>query len=178
MKPLEAFDLSKKWHRYAARKAGYDVPKLPNKVPNKTFWEQVEKTDGCWFWTGAKDSCGYGTYSINRFVHKSHRYAYEFITKEKIGSRIAMHTCDVPSCVNPDHIRLGTHQDNMKDKVKKNRQAKGEKIGVSKLTNNDVLIARNRYKNEKITYQDLADQFGVCKDTMQKAIRGIYWKHL
>jgi hypothetical protein len=178
VKPLESYDLSKKSHRYLARKAGYDVPILPNNVPKKTFWEQVEKTDGCWLWTGRTDRCGYGIYNINNFCHKAHRYAYEQISKEKIGKKIAMHTCDTPKCVNPNHIMLGTHQDNQKDKFQKNRQAKGQKIHTAKLTDNDIFQLRQRYKNEKITYLQLAKEFGVCRDTIQKAIRGIYWKHL
>ena len=88
-----------------------------------------------------------------------------------------MHTCDTPNCVNPDHIKLGTHVDNQKDKFNKNRQAKGEKIATSKLTQKDVFDARNTYKNEKVTYKQLAAKYGVCKDTMQKAIRGINWSH-
>ena len=176
-KTLSDFDLSKKSHRYLARKAGFDVPKLPTNKPKKTFWEQVEKTKDCWFWKGKVDRCGYGIYLINNFCHKSHRYCYEITNNLKIGKQIAMHTCDTPKCVNPDHIKLGTHVDNQKDKFNKNRQAKGEKIATSKLTQKDVFDARNTYKNEKVTYKQLAAKYGVCKDTMQKAIRGINWSH-
>ena len=64
------------------------------------------------------------------------------------------------------------------DKYKKNRQAKGEKNGQSLLTANQVIEARKKYKPRIVTYEILAKEYGVCKDTMQKAIRGIYWRHL
>jgi hypothetical protein len=89
-----------------------------------------------------------------------------------------MHICDNPACCNPNHIVLGTHADNQKDKFEKNRQAKGEKNGFSLLTNEQVLEARKKYKPRLVTYKMLAKEYGVCKDTMQKAIRGINWKHL
>lgn len=176
-KKIEDFDLTKASQRYLARKAGFDVPLLrPNKSPE--FWSQIEKTNTCWFWIGRKDRCGYGVYSINNFSHKAHRYCYEITNNIKIGSLIAMHTCDTPHCVNPDHIKLGTHQDNQHDKFLKNRQAKGSKIKASILKEENVIDAREKYKTGKYTYIDLAVEYGVSKDAMQKAIRGINWGHI
>jgi 7-cyano-7-deazaguanine synthase in queuosine biosynthesis len=85
-------------------------------------------------------------------------------------------------------------QDNMKETVVPNRNkifasliqaaalsvaTKGDKqeVAIAKLTQKDVFDARNTYKNEKVTYKQLAVKYGVCKDTMQKAIRGINWSH-
>ena len=89
-----------------------------------------------------------------------------------------MHACDNTRCCNPKHLLIGTHVDNQADKYKKNRQAKGEKNGQSLLSDVQVLQAREKYKPRLVTYKMLAKEYGVCKDTMQKAIRGIYWKHI
>lgn len=108
----------------------------------------------------------------------AHRISYEKTTGKNIAGFIAMHICDNRKCCNPNHIAIGTHADNQADKVSKNRQAKGEKNGASLLSEISVLEARKKYKDGGETYKSLADKYGVSRDTMQKAIRGIYWKHI
>lgn len=180
MRDISCFDLDSRYGRYAARKEGHDIPKMqPGKKPRE-FWPQVEKksVDCCWIWKGRVDRCGYGVYSINGKCEKAHRYAYFLQTGEKIGNCIAMHICDTPSCCNPSHLVLGTHADNQNDKFKKGRQAKGSKCGTSILTEDVVLLCREIYSKGGITYDQLAKKYDVCKDTMQKAIRGVNWRHV
>jgi len=71
------------------------------------------------------------------------------------------HTCDVKTCVNPDHLFLGTHQDNADDMVAKGRSAKGIRCGNAKLTDDEVLLIRARYNAGGVTQHALADEFGV-----------------
>jgi len=180
MKTLENFDLTTRTGRYKARKNGFDVPKQKPGVKSPEFWSLVEKKSeaDCWPWLGKLNQWGYGRFNKNGFCEQAHRTAYELIFNKSIKGLIAMHICDNPCCCNPSHILIGTHADNQADKVKKNRQAKGEKVGTSLLTQEQVLEAREKYKTKNFTYKELAQQYGVCKDTIQKAIRGIYWKHL
>jgi hypothetical protein len=179
MKTIEDFDLMTRSGRYQARKYGLDVPKQkPGPKPND-FWSLIDKKseDECWNWLGAVNQWGYGRY-CNNGAHMAHRFAYEIIYGVSIEGFVAMHKCDNPRCCNVKHLEIGTHADNQGDKVKKNRQAKGEQQGTSKLTEKQVKQAREKYKPKIVTYKMLAKEYGVCKDTMQKAIRGIYWKHL
>jgi len=182
MKSLSDFDLSNRHDRYQARKHGFDVPIYkPYELKEKKdfwFWVNVKNKDECWLWLGKLNQWGYGRFYKNGFTAMAHRVAYELTTNKNIDGLIAMHTCDNPACCNPNHLVMGTHADNQKDKYKKNRQAKGEMMGSSILTNEQVIEARKKYKPHKITYQMLANEYGVCKDTMQKAIRKINWKHL
>jgi hypothetical protein len=146
--------------------------------PDFWFWVNVRGENECWTWLRPLNKWGYGRYRIGNFQAMAHRVAYELTTGKNIDGYVAMHTCDNPSCCNPKHLVLGTHADNQADKYKKNRQAKGEKNGQSLLTEKQVIEARQKYKPRIVTYETLAKEYGVSKDTMQKAIRGIYWKHI
>lgn len=132
----------------------------------------------CWPWLGKLNSWGYGRIRHGGIQAMAHRVAYQLQTGKNIDGLIAMHICDNPICCNPNHIALGTHADNQKDKFNKDRQAKGETNGQSILNEEQVIEARKLYVETKTTYKKLAEKYGVCKDTMQKAIRGIYWKHI
>jgi hypothetical protein len=182
MKTINDFDLSSKQGRYQARKHGFNVPIFkPYGLKQKPdFWSFVNvKTENeCWNWLGNVNQWGYGRLRHDGWGQMAHRVAYEKKTGKSIKGLIAMHICDNPACCNPKHISLGTHADNQHDKINKNRQAKGEIVGTSILTNEQVLEARGKYKPKVVTYKMLAKEYGVCKDTMQKAIRGIYWKHI
>ena len=84
--------------------------------------------DACHLWTAQLDKDGYGQFSIagvNKF--QAHRLAYEFFVGPIPAGKIVMHTCDRPRCVNPDHLRVGTQADNMRDKMQKGRWRGGRK---------------------------------------------------
>lgn len=94
------------------------------------FWCKVEKKsdDECWNWIGQKDEDEYGKIKIAGKVIRAHRYSYS-LHHGTITKQFICHSCDNPSCVNPKHLWPGTPKENMIDKVKKNRQAKGKQQG-------------------------------------------------
>jgi hypothetical protein len=165
-----------KHRRYNLRKQGIPIPKFNPGLKPQDFWSLVVKTESCWIWVGQRNRDGYGQYN-NNGCHMAHRWAWSDSGGEPLGDRILMHKCDNPPCVNPDHLFPGTHQDNQQDKINKNRQARGETSGSSRLTAAQVLEMRKR-RAEGWQYKQIAVAFGVCKDTAQKAVRGINWSHL
>lgn len=103
-----------------------------------------EPNSGCWLWTASCMPDGYGQIKIGGRPKRAHRVSWELhhgpIPKlDSYHGNCVLHKCDVPQCVNPDHLFIGTQADNMKDKVRKNRQDKGRDINTVKLTEKQVL---------------------------------------
>lgn len=98
------------------------------------FWSKVvvRTTDECWQWTAAKDKDGYGGFGVNKNGTKirAHRIAYCLAFGAFPARLFVLHSCDNPSCVNSQHLFLGTARDNSSDMVAKGRQAKGDKSSV------------------------------------------------
>lgn len=80
------------------------------------------RSDGCWIWTGTRDKAGYGKINRAGKNYRAHRFFYSFFKGEIPKGLLVCHSCDVPSCVNPDHLWVGTHSDNQNDAYKKGRK--------------------------------------------------------
>lgn len=130
------------------------------------FWPRVNKTETCWLWTGPKIN-EYGRYPGGRLAH---RVAWELCFGPVPKNTKVCHKCDVPLCVNPDHLFLGTQADNVADMVKKDRHAK------HKLTEEQAFEIRRRYGAGNIRQRDLADEFGVCQQLVGNIVNGKIWK--
>lgn len=86
------------------------------------YKDKVYKTNHCWFWIGATTGDGYGQIKIGKKNIKVHRYFWELHNNKKIPSGlVACHICDIKNCVRPDHLFIGTNQDNIRDASKKGR---------------------------------------------------------
>lgn len=133
------------------------------------FWSKVEKSDGCWIWKGAITQ-GYGRFWVadQRRLVAAHRISYEFAFGKFDAALLVCHTCDNPRCVRPDHLFLGTHEENMHDMVLKGRNSNQR----GRLTAGQVveLLASNE------TVTALALRFGVGRPTIYKIRSGKIWK--
>ncbi len=139
------------------------------------FWSYVDqrKADECWPWTGSFKSHGYGSFTIDGVSYRASRLAYQLRFGDP-GDKWVLHTCDSPSCVNPKHLYLGDRNDNTKDKLKRNRQVRGETHPRAKLTNEEVgYIKRNPY-GQSCTH--MAKEFGVSAATIEQIRKGLIWK--
>ena len=154
-------------------------------TPRNRFWLNVNKHDDkCWKWQGAKSVQGYGVLNINRKAFKAHRYSWILHFGEIPNDLFICHKCDNPSCVNPDHLFLGTNSDNMKDMREKGRSCKGEAHapgeinGQSKLTKKEVIKIRNLYVTGKYTQKHLGELFNVHNSQISNIVRRKHWKHV
>ena len=171
-------NIENKHSRYRARQLGIDVPKQKPGPKRLDLESYIDKSGDCWNWVGFKNQWGYGTFMQDKEKKFAHREMYKRYVGEIPYGFVVLHKCDNPACCNPSHLSAGTHRDNQMDKVEKNRQARGESQGLSKLTEKDVIELRQRYSFGDVTYKMLAESYGVSKDTIQKAVRCIYWRHI
>lgn len=145
------------------------------------FWSKVNKKgpDECWLWTGSAQR-GYGQISDDypsRKMFRAHRLAYKLYHGELPESQKVLHTCDNPPCVNPAHLFLGTAVDNVRDMVKKGRQAKHEQNGGAKLTEEQVAKIRCDYIPRHPVYGQRAQgrRYGVSHSMIGYIVRGENW---
>lgn len=133
----------------------------------KTRFEKVDKKQNgdCLEWAGCLCN-GYGVMTYKSKSYKAHRLAYELHNGVKIGNKVVRHTCDNPKCVNPSHLILGSHADNINDRDERNRTAKGENAGRAKLTNNDAVKIREM-REQGMTYASIAKSYPVCETSIR-----------
>lgn len=159
------------------------------------FNARIRITPGCWWWTGTlshpSSSLRYGKMKFKGRQLKAHRISYEIYFGPIRDGMFICHKCDNPSCVNPDHLFEGTHQDNMDDKVAKGRQAAGVKLtqnrnsaagerhGRAILTEHDVLeIRRIAATQHRFGRAALAAKYGVSESTIKSIKSRKLWKHI
>lgn len=142
----------------------------------KARFESVKKKPNgeCLEWTGCL-SKGYGVLGYQRKSLKAHRVSYELHNGKKIGNKIVRHTCDNPKCVNPNHLILGSHADNINDRDERDRTAKGENAGRAKLTNDDVARIREM-RSKGMTYASIAEHYPVCASSIRAACLHLTFK--
>lgn len=138
------------------------------------FWSKVEKTEGCWLWTGNFGPKGYGTIGAGGKQWRAHRLAWLLENGEIPENLFVCHHCDNVKCVRASHLFLGTNTDNMRDMVQKGRQSR--KPSHTKLTAEQVISARQRHP--QVCYRELAREFGVTFECVKNAVRGFTWANL
>jgi hypothetical protein len=125
---------------------------------------------GCWLWTGGTRPNSKGVpyprhWTDDRKSIGAHRFSFELVRGAIPKGMYVCHKCDTPLCVNPDHLFVGTHHDNMRDMVQKKRSFTGRgenKKGLAKLTNQQA----DQIRKMDISHQKLATMFGVSATTI------------
>jgi hypothetical protein len=144
----------------------------------KKFFNKIKinPINKCWEWQGYKDSDGYGYRTVNYKTYIAHRWSYEYYKGPIPKDMLIRHLCHNTSCVNPNHLEIGTHRDNMDDMLNANRQASGIKCARSKLNDIQILEIRNLYPSHTIS--KIAKLYGVTQSNISAIIRKKTWKHI
>jgi hypothetical protein len=149
---------------------------MPMNTPSD-FWKRVDKSGDCWLWQGWMNPDGYGEFRMNYHTHLAHRLSYEWANGEIPDGMCVCHSCDVPACVNPDHLFLGTQADNVRDRHEKGHTAHGEGAAASKLTVSEVRTIRELFDSGR-SKRSLAVQFGVSRKNIRCIVNRDTWAWL
>jgi len=141
------------------------------------FWSKVDKSGDCWEWTASRLPAGYGRFAVNGQMTTAHRVSYELKYGPIPTGLHVLHKCDNPPCVTPDHLFLGTQQDNMRDKISKGRQPVGESVYQAKLTDGDIRIIRG-LAEVGCKQSHIADFLGICRQIVSDIVLNKTWKHV
>lgn len=153
------------------------------------FWSHVRKDSSCWIWTGRStggSSLKYGLFYVKvqsvrgaaSRLETVHRISYELANGVIPAGLFVTHTCDIPLCVRPIHLRTGTHQDNMNDKVARNRQQKGTRVNTNRLTESEVREIRELRSSASWSYIRLGKHFKVTRQQARNICLRRQWKHV
>jgi len=138
------------------------------------FMASVRKTGYCWFWSGAVNKAGYGTCGIGGKSKLAHRSGWALMRGPIPAGMLLLHECDNPRCVNPNHLRVGTVLDNVRDAWDRNRypSRKGTANGRAKLTLRQVVEIR---ADTTSTNVELSRKYGVTDVAIGYARSGKTW---
>lgn len=158
------------------------------------FWSKVNKTETCWLWMASTDNRGYGQIGgANRKTLSAHRVSWMLNFGNIPDGLCVLHACDIPVCVRPDHLWLGTIADNNRDMVEKGRMASGgrngsqtypehrphgERNGSAKLTDQHVRDIRERYAHGGVTQDTLAAEYEISQSACSLLILRQTWRHV
>ena len=160
----------------------YVIPTGPNSgmTLRDRFWKAVDVKgkNKCWEWREVKYPNGYGNFYAKGKQLLAHRVSYE-LEKSKPGDLYVLHACDNRSCVNPNHLFLGTQLDNVHDALQKGRwnPPAGERCATSKLTSEKVIEIRKLIASGQ-RIKDIAEAFCVTASVISNIKARRYWKHV
>lgn len=161
------------------------ILQLRNIDSMRVFLSKTIFNNGCVEWIGSRGSAGYGKFRYKRAKMLAHRVAYSWANSEEIpNGMFVCHSCDNPSCVNPEHLWLGTIQDNNADSIRKGRAAihpghtlnTGSRNGRAKLSENDIPTIKSLLSSGTVTQTVIAKKYGVPQSVISDIKRGVLWK--
>ncbi|MDP9192319.1 MAG: HNH endonuclease [Acidobacteriota bacterium] len=164
---------------WAARRQASGLPVgAALELIGRRFWKKVDKGAECWLWTASRKPNNYGEFHYQGRIRHAHRVAFALtFAAGELPELEVCHHCDNPPCVNPAHLFLGTHQDNMDDKGRKGRLRIGSQHQNARLTEQDVLRIRREVAagRPQIHFVHL---FNVGHATISNVVQRKTWTHV
>lgn len=148
----------------------------PRKVFRHNLWLQFLTkvcfgASDCWYWHGCRDNGGYGVLN----GQKAHRVSWRLFFGEIPSGLFVLHKCDLPSCVNPNHLWLGTQKENMQDMVRKGRSNKNPTYGTKnkfcKYGYDVVLAIRSDFKTGNYSQHELARKYRMSVMQVHRIVK-------
>ena len=147
----------------------------------KRFWEKVDKSGDCWVWTGRLRPDGYARVGYKGGRCLVHRLSWILHYGEIQDGMDVLHTCDNPPCVNPNHLFLGTHLENMQDRDSKGRgkipRISGSRHWNSSLHEGDVRVIRDLHANGCMQ-KHICEFLGIASGVVSEIVNRKAWKHV
>jgi hypothetical protein len=149
----------------------------------RRFFKYVQKTQRCWYWTGAQFPFGYGQMGFGKGPDGryrnilAHRFSWLYHYGEIPEGMSVLHSCDHPACVRPNHLFLGTQNDNLADMREKNRQARGIMKKKAKLNEADILVIRDLVRLG-VAQKLVAALYGISRANACVIVQRKRWGHL
>lgn len=134
--------------------------------------------NGCWEWQKYRGPKGYGQINIDGRILSTHRLSYQTFVGPIPNELCVLHRCDNSSCINPDHLWLGTKLDNNRDMHTKGRQAVGDDLPQASLSSEQVLSILNKNPRGWDEYREIAKRYEVSWQTIWRIVTRRNWKHL
>lgn len=160
---------------FLIKEAGKEVERFWAKVDKKSAPIKNKRLGRCWLWIGAKDRNGYGVVRIGGKNYSAHRLSWEWANNQKIpDGMVLIHLCDEPSCVKPSHLTIGTQINNIEDRVKKNRSARGQQNGKARLTEKDVKLIK-KLRGRGMTESSIAELLEVSRSAVANVLHHRSW---
>jgi hypothetical protein len=136
------------------------------------FWAKVDQAEGCWRWTGALSTRGYGKLCRNGRVLSAHRVVYELAIGPIPAGLYVCHTCDNRPCVRPEHLFLGTAAENAHKRSLRRRN------GRARFTVEDVREIRQLADVDGPSQYEIAERFGTCQSQISGIVRRKTWREV
>jgi len=181
----DRFDVSASTIHYWIHK--FDIPPRYSGTLEERFerYYEVDEETGCWVWQNNLDEWGYGSIAEGLKQRRAHRVAFELYRDEDLPEfspdHQLNHTCHNPACVNPDHLYIGTAQENIDDAMEIDAwgesRRRGSEVGNSKLTEDEVVEIKERCLSGE-SQKDVAKDYDVSHTAVNKIMVGQQWKHV
>ena len=139
------------------------------------FWSKADvgQQTQCWNWLGSCRTTGYGSFRLNGQLLQAHRVAYEiFYSAPSDNTLYVLHFCDNRKCVNPFHLHLGTHADNMREASERGGFKRGYDNHAAKFTDETIVEMRKMYAAGGFSGRALSKHFGIGRDYVYEVVTG------